>query len=93
MSNLTFHSAGESHGRGSLAFVEGFPFGVPVDLEAINQQLARRQKGHGRGGRMQIEADKVEFTQGLDITIVTTARKDEEALELLKAFGFPFRES
>ncbi|HLX63630.1 MAG TPA: chorismate synthase [Planctomycetota bacterium] len=65
MGNLTFHSAGESHGRGCFAFIEGFPFGVPVELEAINEQLARRQKGYGRGGRMKIETDKAEFLGGL----------------------------
>ena len=65
MSTLTFHSAGESHGRGCFAFVEGFPFGVPIDLDAINLQLARRQKGYGRGGRMKIETDKVEFLSGI----------------------------
>ena len=65
MSNLTFHSAGESHGRGCFAFIEGFPFGVPIDVEAVNQQLARRQQGYGRGGRMKIETDKAEFLSGV----------------------------
>jgi chorismate synthase len=65
VAHLTFHSAGESHGRGCFAFVEGFPFGVPIDIEAINHQLARRQKGYGRGGRMKIETDKVEFLSGV----------------------------
>jgi large subunit ribosomal protein L5 len=41
----------------------------------------------------EIDADKVNFTQGMDITIVTTTRNDEEARELLKQFGMPFRES
>jgi len=62
---LTFHSAGESHGRGCFAFIEGFPFGVPIDLEAINAQLARRQGGYGRGGRMKIETDKAEPLSGV----------------------------
>jgi len=62
---LTFHSAGESHGRGCFAFVEGLPFGVPVDLGFINNQLARRQKGYGRGGRMKIETDKAEALSGV----------------------------
>ena len=65
LSQLTFHSAGESHGRGCFAFVEGYPYGVPLDLDAINQQLARRQKGYGRGGRMKIETDKAEFLSGV----------------------------
>jgi chorismate synthase len=65
MGRLTFHSAGESHGRGCFAFVEGFPFGVPIDGDAINKQLARRQKGYGRGGRMKIETDQAEFLSGV----------------------------
>lgn len=65
MAYLTFHSAGESHGRGCFAFIEGFPFGVPIDLEAINAQLARRQGGYGRGGRMKIETDKAEPLSGV----------------------------
>ena len=65
MSQLTFHSAGESHGRGCFAFLEGFPYGVPLNLDAINQQLARRQRGYGRGGRMKIETDKAEFLSGV----------------------------
>jgi len=65
LAHLTFHSAGESHGRGCFAFIEGFPFGVPIDNEAINHELARRQKGYGRGGRMKIETDKAEFLSGV----------------------------
>jgi chorismate synthase len=65
MSQLIFKSAGESHGRGCFAFVEGFPFGVPIDSEAINNELARRQKGYGRGGRMKIETDKAEILSGV----------------------------
>ena len=65
LGNLTFHSAGESHGRGCFAFMEGVPFGLPLNLDAINQQLARRQQGYGRGGRMKIETDKAEFLSGV----------------------------
>ncbi|HYG77101.1 MAG TPA: chorismate synthase [Planctomycetota bacterium] len=65
MAYLTFRSAGESHGRGCFAFIEGFPFGVPIDQDAINHELARRQKGYGRGGRMKIETDKAEFLSGV----------------------------
>jgi chorismate synthase len=65
LAHLTFHSAGESHGRGCFAFVEGFPYGVPIDLEGINHQLARRQSGYGRGGRMKIETDKAEPLSGV----------------------------
>ncbi|GMV83221.1 MAG: chorismate synthase [Planctomycetota bacterium] len=65
MAYLTFHSAGESHGRGCFAFLEGLPFGVPVDLGFINAQLARRQLGYGRGGRMKIEKDQAEVLSGV----------------------------
>ena len=65
MGRLSFSSAGESHGRGCFAFVDGFPFGVPIDNPAINHQLARRQKGYGRGGRMKIETDQAEFLSGV----------------------------
>ena len=65
MGRLSFSSAGESHGRGCFAFVDGFPFGVTIDNAAINQQLARRQKGYGRGGRMKIETDQAEFLSGV----------------------------
>jgi chorismate synthase len=62
---LTFQSAGESHGRGCFGILDGFPFGVRVDLDAINAQVGRRQLGYGRGGRMKIETDKVEFLSGV----------------------------
>jgi len=62
---LKFHSAGESHGPRLVVLVENMPAGVPVDAEAINKDLARRQQGYGRGGRMAIEADKVEFVAGV----------------------------
>ncbi|MBE7463420.1 MAG: chorismate synthase [Planctomycetes bacterium] len=65
MAYLTFHSAGESHGRGCFAFLEGLPYGVPVDLGFINAQLARRQLGYGRGGRMKIEKDQAEVLSGV----------------------------
>jgi chorismate synthase len=65
MPGLTFRSAGESHGRGCFALVEGFPYGVAVDTGFINAQLARRQKGYGRGGRQAIEADQVDVLSGV----------------------------
>ncbi|MCW8133029.1 MAG: chorismate synthase [Planctomycetota bacterium] len=65
MSQLTFHSAGESHGRGCFAFVEGIPYGLAIDNAFIDEQLARRQKGYGRGGRMKIETDKAEVLSGV----------------------------
>ncbi|MBI3828588.1 MAG: chorismate synthase [Planctomycetes bacterium] len=65
MAHLTFHSAGESHGRGCFAFIEGLPYGLAVDSNFIDHQLARRQKGYGRGGRMKIETDKAEVLSGV----------------------------
>jgi len=52
---IRYFTAGESHGPALSAIVEGMPAGVTVTLEGINAQLARRQQGHGRGGRMKIE--------------------------------------
>jgi len=60
-----FLTAGESHGRGVVTIVEGLPRGLAVDLERINNELARRQRGYGRGKRMQIERDRVEILSGV----------------------------
>jgi len=65
MSELRYLTAGESHGRALTAILEGMPSGVPVHEEDINQELARRQKGYGRGGRMAIETDRVQVSSGL----------------------------
>ncbi|MDP9386198.1 MAG: chorismate synthase [Actinomycetota bacterium] len=58
-------TAGESHGPGLTCVVEGLPAGIELDLEAINADMARRQLGHGRGGRMKIERDAAEVTSGV----------------------------
>ena len=65
MSILRFMTAGESHGPCLTAILEGLPAGLKLDLEAINRDLARRQQGYGRGGRMKIEKDKVEIVSGV----------------------------
>jgi chorismate synthase len=62
---LRFLTAGESHGRGLLVVLEGMPAGLPLSEDEINVQLARRQRGYGRGGRMQIEQDRVELYAGV----------------------------
>ena len=62
---LRYLTAGESHGPGLTAVVEGFPAGVPIDIAAINRDLARRMQGYGRGGRMKIERDEVELRAGV----------------------------
>jgi chorismate synthase len=58
-------TAGESHGKGIVAILEGFPAGLAVDIAAINKELKRRKSGFGRGKRMQIESDQVEIISGL----------------------------
>ncbi len=62
---MRYLSAGESHGPGLTAIIEGLPSNLEVKVENINFQLARRQKGYGRGGRMKIEKDKVRILSGL----------------------------
>lgn len=63
--SLRFLTAGESHGPALTAIVEGLPSGVPVDVAAIDRDLRRRMGGYGRGGRMQIEKDRVEVLGGV----------------------------
>ena len=63
--SLRLITAGESHGPGLTCIVEGLPAGLELDLEAINADMARRQLGHGRGGRMKIERDAAEVTSGV----------------------------
>ena len=58
-------TAGESHGRGLIAIVEGMPAGLKIKVDFINAQLKRRQMGFGRGRRMQIENDKAQILSGL----------------------------
>ena len=65
MSVFRYLASGESHGPQLTAIIEGLPSGVPVLAEAINVDLARRQKGYGRGGRMKIETDTVEILSGV----------------------------
>ncbi|HWI65603.1 MAG TPA: chorismate synthase [Symbiobacteriaceae bacterium] len=62
---LRYLTAGESHGPALVTVVEGMPAGVPVDAAAIDRDLARRQSGYGRGGRMKIEKDQVRILSGI----------------------------
>src|ERR671922_1144440 len=62
---LRFTTAGESHGPGLVAIVEGMRAGLELSRERIDRELARRQLGHGRGGRMKIERDAVEVRAGV----------------------------
>ena len=63
--SIRFTTAGESHGPGLTAVVEGLPAGIELTPEDIDGDLARRQLGHGRGGRMKIEKDRAEVTSGI----------------------------
>lgn len=62
---LRFLTAGETHGKCLTVIVEGMPAGVKISVDKINAALARRQQGHGRGGRMQIERDTAEILSGV----------------------------
>ena len=60
-----FTTAGESHGRGLAAILEGIPAGLPVTAERVNVELKRRMGGYGRGARMKIESDQIEWLAGV----------------------------
>jgi len=62
---LRFTTAGESHGRALLAVLEGLPAGLPLSAERVDAELGRRMAGYGRGARMQIEADRIEWLAGV----------------------------
>ena len=62
---LKLITAGESHGPGLTCIVEGLPAGLQLQREALDRDLARRQLGHGRGGRMKIESDRADVTAGV----------------------------
>jgi chorismate synthase len=63
--SLRFTTAGESHGPGLTAVLEGLPAGLELRPDDLDRDLARRQLGHGRGGRMKIESDRAEVTAGI----------------------------
>jgi chorismate synthase len=65
VATLRFTTAGESHGPGLVAIIEGLPAGLELDRDRIDADMARRQLGHGRGGRMKIESDWVEIRAGV----------------------------
>jgi chorismate synthase len=62
---LRLITAGESHGPGLTCIVEGLPAGLELDRDTLNRDMARRQLGHGRGGRMKIERDRAEVSAGV----------------------------
>lgn len=89
MSIFRYLTAGESHGPQLSAIIEGLPAGISLTAETINLDLARRQQGYGRGGRMKIEKDTVELlsgvrwgeTLGSPLTLVVKNRDWENWLE------------
>ena len=65
MKGLSWTTAGESHGRCLVAVLEGMPAGLALDIARVDGELARRQLGYGRGGRMKIETDRIELLSGV----------------------------
>ena len=65
MGRFRFLTSGESHGKGLTALIEGLPAGLPLTEDDIAVDMARRQGGYGRGGRMKIEKDRAEITAGV----------------------------
>ena len=63
--SLRFLTSGESHGPALVAILEGLPAGLPLSTEAINHDLARRQRGYGAGPRMKIESDTARILGGV----------------------------
>ncbi len=92
---LRFLSAGESHGPALTAILDGVPAGLQLDAQRIAAQLARRQGGYGRGGRMKIERDEVEFlggvrfgrTTGAPVSLLLRNRDNKNWGQVLAAFG------
>ena len=62
---LRFLTAGESHGKALTVIIEGLPAGLPVSADYVNHQLGRRMQGYGRGARMKIESDRIEWLAGV----------------------------
>jgi chorismate synthase len=70
---MRFTTAGESHGPGLTILIDDFPAGVSIDLTPLNHDLARRQEGYGRGGRMKIEKDTAQIQAGVRFGVSTGA--------------------
>lgn len=68
-----FLTSGESHGKCLNAIIDGMPSGIKIDNNFLNNELARRQVGYGRGGRMQIETDKAQINSGVRFGLSTGA--------------------
>ncbi len=89
MKGLRWVTAGESHGRALVAILEGLPAGLALDLARVDAELARRQRGYGRGGRMKIEQDRIELLSGtkggltIGAPIAFTIPNQDQTLERL----------
>ncbi|MCL4079145.1 chorismate synthase [Coriobacteriia bacterium Es71-Z0120] len=94
---MRYTTAGESHGRALVAIVSDVPAGVPVDAAAIDRDLARRQRGYGRGGRMAIERDQVQVLSGVrfgatigsPVALVIANRDWDQWLDVMAVSGEP----
>jgi len=88
---LRFYTSGESHGKGILAFLEGLPAGLKIDIAAVNAALARRQAGYGRSSRQKLETDEANvlsgirhgITSGAPITLLINNRESENWLHIM----------
>ena len=97
---VRYMSGGESHGSRLICILEGLPAGVKVSSDFVNAELKRRQGGYGRGGRMKIESDCVEFLSGIrfgetigsPITLSVENRDWKNWTERMSAEGIPFGE-
>jgi chorismate synthase len=97
MTQLRWLTAGESHGSGLTVILEGVPAGLGLLAEHIDEDLARRQRGYGRGGRMKIETDRVVITSGVrggvtlgsPITLTVTNRDHEKWRDSMAAGPLP----
>lgn len=97
---MRFLTAGESHGPGLTVIIDNFPAGVPLDIDAINADLRRRQEGYGRGGRQKIETDTVRFnggvrfkkTTGAPISLWIENRDFKNWTDIMSAEGEPTKE-
>jgi len=68
---IRYLTAGESHGKGLYSIIDGFPSGLHIDKNYINNELSKRQSGFGRGNRMNIESDKIEILSGIKFNVTT----------------------
>ncbi|OGW75272.1 MAG: chorismate synthase [Omnitrophica bacterium RBG_13_46_9] len=93
--NIRYLTAGESHGKALVSIIEGIPKGLKLDIGFIDEELARRMKGFGRGGRMLIEKDKVEILSGtrkgktLGSPIALLIRNRDFKIEILPSISCP----